>query len=197
LENEKIHDGDKKRNYTIKYKIKDTTNETILLKGIIDRIDLKDGKLRVIDYKTSSIKNDKKTYDEKFWIPETFKNKEAAQVLIYSEIMSQLKAEQNYTIQPYIISVTNINDGALKFNNNGNIRTKKNIENYNDQDIFVKEITDDGGEEIKTVKLRLDVNNNLKGILNELLDPQKKFTQTPNTDNCEYCPYNKICNRNN
>ncbi|MBQ1695989.1 MAG: PD-(D/E)XK nuclease family protein, partial [Bacteroidales bacterium] len=197
LENEKIHDGDKKRNYTIKYKIKDTTNETILLKGIIDRIDLKEGKLRVIDYKTSSIKNDKKTYDEKFWIPETFKNKEAAQVLIYSEIMSQLKAEQNYTIQPYIISVTNINDGALKFNNNGNIRTKKNIENYNDQDIFVKEITDDGGEEIKTVKLRLDVNNNLKGILNELLDPQKKFTQTPNTDNCEYCPYNKICNRNN
>ena len=197
LENEKIHDGDKKRNYTIKYKIKDTTNETILLKGIIDRIDLKDGKLRVIDYKTSSIKNDKNTYDEKFWIPETFKDKEAAQVLIYSEIMSQLKAEQNYTIQPYIISVTNINDGALKFNNNGNIRTKKNIENYNDQDIFVKEITDDGGEEIKTVKLRLDVNNNLKGILNELLDSQKKFTQTPNTDNCEYCPYNTICNRNN
>ena len=34
------------------------------------------------------------------------------------------------------------------------------------------------GEEIKTVKLRIDVNNNLKGILNELLDPQKKFTQT-------------------
>ena len=111
--------------------------------------------------------------------------------------MSQLKSEQKYTIQPYIISVTNINDGALKFNNNGNTKTKKNIENYNDQDIFIKEETDDGGEAIKTVKLRLDVNNNLKGILNELLDPQKKFTQTPNTDNCEYCPYNKICNRNN
>lgn len=153
--------------------------------------------MRVIDYKTSSIKNDKKTYDEKFWIPEKFKDKEAAQVLIYSEIMSQLKSESEYTIQPYIVSVTNINDGALKYNNNGSTKSKKDIESYEDQNVFLKKETEDSEEKILTVNLRENVNDNLKRIFNELLDPQKKLTQTPNTDNCEYCTYNKICNRNN
>ncbi len=197
LENEKIHGGDKDRNYTIKYTINEDSKETVLLKGIIDRIDLKEKKLRVIDYKTSSIKNDKKTYDEKFWIPEKFKDKEAAQVLIYSEIMSQLKSESEYTIQPYIVSVTNINDGALKYNNNGSTKSKKDIESYEDQNVFLKKETEDSEEKILTVNLQENVNDNLKRIFNELLDPQKKLTQTPNTDNCEYCTYNKICNRNN
>ncbi len=195
LENEKIHNGNKDRNYTIEYTINDKTKETVLLKGIIDRIDLKDKKLRVIDYKTSSIKNDKKTYNEKFWFPETFKNKEAAQVLIYSEIMSQLKSAQEYTVQPYIISVTNLNDGALKAYKKGKekkggsaTRTKQDIDDYKKQSILLND---------NDVKLSDDVNENLKGILNELLDPEKKITQTKNIDNCEYCPYNKICNRNN
>ena len=185
LENENIRNGNKDRNYTIKYKIDEDKGATVLLKGIIDRIDLKDKKLRVIDYKTSSIKSDKKTYDENFWSPEKFKNKEAAQILIYSEIMSQLY--KDYTIQPYIISVTNINDGALKYNRNGNPKSKINIERYNDL-VFIKD---------NNVVLNDDVNKNLKGILNEMLNPQNKLTQTQNTDNCKYCPYNKICNRNN
>ena len=174
LENEKIkaEHNNKNYNYTIEYPVGDNT---VLLKGIIDRIDLKDGKLRVIDYKTSSIDNTKKTYDENFWQPEKFKNKEAAQVLIYSEIMSQLMPE--YKVQPYIISVTKINDGALKFNRDGNSRTKADIENYQEQNVFVN------GEE---TNLRENVNANLKLILEELLDQNKNFRQTENSDNCEY-----------
>lgn len=185
LENEKIkkENNNKVYNYTIEYPIGD---KTVLLKGIIDRIDLKEGKLRVIDYKTSSIDNTKKTYDENFWNPENFNNKEAAQVLIYSEIMSQLMPE--YKIQPYIISVTKINDGALKFNEDGNPRTKSNIENYQEQNVYVN------GEK---TNLRENVNANLKGILEELLNKDINLKQTENSDNCEYCPYNKICNKNN
>ena len=60
LENETIQNGDKNKNYTIEYPV---GGKTVLLKGIIDRIDLKENKLRVIDYKTSSIDNSKKTYE--------------------------------------------------------------------------------------------------------------------------------------
>ncbi|MBO4615294.1 MAG: PD-(D/E)XK nuclease family protein [Bacteroidales bacterium] len=170
LENDKLHKSNKDSNYTIRYNVGD---DTVLLKGIIDRIDLKDGVMRVIDYKTSSIKDNKKTYDENFWDRDDFKSKEALQVLIYSEIMSQVT---DYKTQPAIISVTNLNDYHLKYKE---ANKKADIITYQDSN-----------------SLRDDFNANLRGILGEILDENTPFKQA-NEKNCTYCPYRKICNRDN
>lgn len=181
LENEGIQKDNKKKNYTIEYPVGD---KTVLLKGKIDRIDLRGDTMRVIDYKTSDIKDNNKIYDENFWIPSSFKNKEAAQVLIYSEIMSQLNDKCN--IQPCIISVTNLDDYNLKYidpSEKGN--KKRNIESYADN-VFIN-----GNE----VSLRDDLKANLSGILAKLLDENINLKQTENQDNCKYCPYKQICNK--
>lgn len=183
LENEKIHadNNNDKYNYTIEYKV---DGKNVLLKGKIDRIDLKDGIIRVIDYKTSNIDDTKKTYTENFWTAKDFKSKEAAQVLIYSLIMSQLKPD--YNVQPCIISVTKLDDYKLKYKNQEG--KKSNIESFQGTKVLINE---------REINLKDDVDANLQGILNELLDKDKNFKQTENVQNCKYCPYNKICNKNN
>ncbi|MBR3947769.1 MAG: PD-(D/E)XK nuclease family protein [Bacteroidales bacterium] len=185
LENDKIktENNDKNYNYTIEYPVGDNN---ILLKGKIDRMDIKDGILRVIDYKTSNIAIGKRVYDENFWNRNEFKSAEALQVLIYSEIMSNLMPK--YKVQPCIISVTNIGDNNLKYKDPAKKRNAYiPIETYQDT------ILVDGEE----VSLQKDVNAQLKSILSELLDKETKLKQTENRDNCKYCDYNKICDRNN
>ena len=182
LENEK-------KNYSIKY---DVNGQEVLLRGIIDRIDLKDGVLRVVDYKTSSIGKSKKTYNDSFWSKDKFNSKEAVQILVYSEIVAQTKPEYE-KIQPFIYSVTNLYDGFLKCRTINEKTGKKkqsldNIENYLDQNLII--------DETETT-LRKHFNSRLKKILADLLSPTQNFTQTDNDDTCEICPYNKICNKGN
>lgn len=190
-------------NFSIEYEVE---KQNVMLRGVIDRIDLKEGVLRVIDYKTSNIddKTKNKTYNEKFWDSTNYKSKEAAQILIYSEMMARLKHE--YIVVPYIISVNNINDGWLKcykFDENNKIK-KCNIENYQGQTIIINETTTeeiDGEQQVKTekktVSLRDDFNKNLKKILSKLLDINENLTQTDNIETCKFCPYKKICERDN
>jgi CRISPR/Cas system-associated exonuclease Cas4 (RecB family) len=35
----------------------------------------------------------------------------------------------------------------------------------------------------------------LKELVQEILSPENVFTQTPHVEKCQYCPYNKICQR--
>ena len=178
----------KKEKYSIEY---DANGQKVLLRGIIDRIDLKEDVVRVVDYKTSSIDNSKKTYNDSFWEMNKFKSKEAVQIMIYSEIIAQLKNEYKI-VRPYIYSVTNLNDGFLKcIAINPETQKRKqsadNIENFLNQNALI-----DG----KEVPLRENFNTMLKGKIEELLDPSKKFIQTENSETCKICPYSKICNKN-
>ena len=119
-------------------------------------------------------------------------------------MMARLKHE--YIVVPYIISVNNINDGWLKcYKFDENNKSKKcNIENYQGQTIIINETTTeeiDGEQQVKTekktVSLRDDFNKNLKKILSKLLDINENLTQTDNIETCKFCPYKKICERDN
>jgi len=184
---------DLEKRYSIEY---DANGQKVLLRGIIDRIDLKEkeGILRIIDYKTSKIDDSKKTYSDNFWDASRFSSKEAVQILMYSEIIANLKLNYKYEIiQPYFYSIKNINDGFVKCHTLNEETNKKkqsssNVENFLTQ----KALIDD-----KEVSLRKHFNDKLKEILSDLLDKNKHFTQTENSDACKTCPYNKICNKNN
>lgn len=179
LENYKVrkNTGD---DYFIEY---DVNGKTLVLKGIIDRIDIKDNVMRVVDYKTSKIDGTKRRYNENdFWIVDekSTHRKEALQVLIYSEIMSEIEKEKKYDICPSIISVKE-NEYNLK---TGSGRVIRDIVSYT-------------GELNSGDILRDDVNMNLKSRLAELFDENKAFVQVENEKTCEYCDYNKLCTRNN
>jgi len=181
LENYMIQ-SNSKTDYCIEYKVGD---KNVQLKGIIDRIDKKGNTIRVIDYKTSSIQNNSKCYDSEFWSPEVFHSAEAAQVLIYSEIMSNQYPD--YDITPCLISVTNLDDYMLKYKTQKGERSS-----YTSIDSYKQTILINNEE----CNLRDDVNSHLQQILAEILDKNTNFNQTENADNCKYCPYKGICNKN-
>ena len=189
----KIVDLENKTNdYSIKY---DVNGEKVVLRGIIDRIDLKEKDeesiLRIIDYKTAKIDDSKKLYFDNFWNRENFSSKETVQILTYSEIIANLT--ENKIIRPYFYSVSNPYDGYLKCHK-FNAETKKpkrdkeNVENY-----LTEEIAINNGKS----SLREHFNGELRNILANLLDANENFTQTENYAACEICHYNKICNKNN
>ena len=195
LENTNIHQKEND-DYRINYQIGDNK---VVIKGIVDRIDKKriftdDAKnqyvIRVIDYKTSNIDVNKRTYDEQFWTPEDLHKKEAAQVLIYSEIFAQLYPK-GHTICPCIISVSKPDDNLLIYKEQVEGKkypNKVSITSYTNTTIPCASDEND-------INLREDVNTNLIRILTEIMDPDAKFTQTENEDNCSQCIYKKICNK--
>ena len=179
------------KKYSIEY---DVNGQKVLLRGIIDRIDLKEkeGILRIVDYKTSKIDDSKKTYSDNFWDTSKFSSKEAVQILMYSEIIANIELNYKYDIiLPYFYSIKNINDGFVKCHTLNTETNKKkqsssNVENFLSQHALI-----DG----KDVSLRIHFNDKLKEILSDLLDKDKHFTQTENSDACKICSYNKICNK--
>ena len=179
------------KKYSIEY---DVNGQKVLLRGIIDRIDLKEkeGILRIVDYKTSKIDDSKKTYSDNFWDTSKFSSKEAVQILMYSEIIANIELNYKYDIiLPYFYSIKNINDGFVKCHTLNTETNKKkqsssNVENFLSQNALI-----DG----KDVSLRIHFNDKLKEILSDLLDKDKHFTQTENSDACKICSYNKICNK--
>lgn len=179
------------KKYSIEY---DVNGQKVLLRGIIDRIDLKEkeGILRIVDYKTSKIDDSKKTYSDNFWDTSKFSSKEAVQILMYSEIIANIELNYKYDIiLPYFYSIKNINDGFVKCHTLNTETNKKkqsssNVENFLSQNALI-----DG----KDVSLRIHFNDKLKEILSDLLDKDKHFTQTENSDVCKICSYNKICNK--
>ena len=149
--------------------------KTVSLGGIIDRIDRKNKSIRIIDYKTGSIKTNAFSFND---INELFDpkpeilRKEIFQTMLYAFVYDQ-NTSHTETIVPKIYPIRKL------FNNEpvGNIKYKKvMLDDY-------KQCSDD----------YLD---KLKSVLRELFHPEMPFTRTENLSLCAYCPYNKICLRN-
>lgn len=144
----------------------DVNGEKIKLKGIIDRIDIKEGnKYVIIDYKTSSNVDNpfKRTKPKKNHEKGAFSSKEIRELFT--------------TLQPscyiYLFSKeTGIEPEKIEFN----FMLFKNIKNVNE----------DGGDWEYLYK-------GLKGILSEIFNPDVPFTLTEDDKNCRYCDYIYFC----
>ncbi len=142
--------------------------ETVQLKlrGIIDRIDKHDSKLRIIDYKTGMYNNLNNTlnldsnFDE--IIEQVSKSKELLQLSFYNLLMSNdNKYGKNRETKYGIIYFKSLSKGIKLLENNGD--------------------TDEISRHI------------ISEILNNILDKTSTFTQTKNKENCKLCPYKNIC----
>ena len=144
--------------------------------GIIDRIDEKEGQIRIIDYKTGKLKDAFSSIDELFSGDATKRNDAAFQTLLYSLVLA--KETDNLNIQPGLYFVRNIRK-----------------DNYSSKllmgEPFKKKTPINSLQDVLS-----DFEPLLMHTLNEIFASEGKFEQTEDERYCGYCPYNDICGKN-
>lgn len=140
--------------------------------GVIDRIDEKEGKLRLLDYKTGSGNLEFSTIEAVFEQNNDKRPKYILQTFLYSMLYKQYAAGK--TMIPGIIYLRD----TYKDNFSTQIFNK----------LTKEKITDFGEYEEAFI-------NGLTACLESIFDPNVPFLQSVSTKPCEYCPYKTICNR--
>ena len=150
---------------------------TIGLKGIIDRVDRKEDKVRVIDYKTGK---DTKRFVS---IPSLFdredpkRNKAVMQTLFYGLLYQNKYPEEEARIIPGL---------------------------YNSKELFSKgfdvkleiQVARNKYEAIHDIKpLASTFRSHLQDLLAEIFDPAQTFDQTEELQKCGYCQFRGLCHR--
>ncbi len=152
----------------VNIEIEDGTTE-ITLYGRLDRIELKDGITRIIDYKTGTVdkaKQSSKTGDAEH-IERVFndiKLKENFQQLFYASLY--LNSNETAKLIIGIYPLKKISDGITWFE-----------------------------KEPITKDKRKQFDENLINLLNRIFDSTTPFTQVEDIEKCKYCPYISICYR--
>lgn len=147
----------------------------IRLKGIIDRLDSKDGILRIVDYKTGLDKGTPDTIDQLFPPTETKKRKsQAFQIFYYAYIMSFQPQFSKYRLAP-----------TLLYTRSSSKPTK--------QDIYYRIGTDvltDFGTQCEE-----EFQSRLIELISELFNPDIPFAATDQKETCRNCDFSQLCGR--
>ncbi|MFY0606040.1 MAG: PD-(D/E)XK nuclease family protein [Cyclobacteriaceae bacterium] len=146
--------------------------EQVKVKGIIDRIDIKEGKVRVIDYKTGRDERSFKNIDSLIDREDSKRNKAVFQVLFYSYLFKQKYHGTYEQIEPGLFNSRDLFKKDFKWQIE---LAKAPVHNF------------DLHEE--------DFEEALTELLTEMYHPQTVFDQTEDEKKCNYCPYNNICSR--
>jgi CRISPR/Cas system-associated exonuclease Cas4 (RecB family) len=142
-------------------------NKRVTFRGIIDRLDVNNDGVRVIDYKTGKSEQNFNNIPQLF---EAKGNHKALQALIYSKMYD----ETEHTDKEIIPGLYFIRD---LFGNNFNYELKSQRKK-----VFYKQIAD-------------ELHEHLKLVLQDLFDPEQEFYQTDDHNICRNCPYKQICRR--
>ena len=147
----------------------------VCLKGIIDRMDCKDGILRIVDYKTGREKETPKTIDELF-PPTKYKDrkKEAFQIMYYAYIMSMQPQFSKYRLAP-----------TLLYTRTSSKPTKEDIYYKIGPDVLTDFIGQCGQ----------DFEEKLKSIITEIFNPDIPFDPTDDKETCRNCDFSQLCGR--
>jgi hypothetical protein len=140
--------------------------------GIIDRIDEVEGRVRIVDYKTGSVKDSFSDVASLFNNGDQARNDAAFQVLVYA--MAYGKATDNASITPSLCFVRGSHAPdfafAVKYG-----EKKQVLTDYRDVQAGFEEL--------------------LTQALETLFDPSIPFTQTTRRETCRLCPYARLCSR--
>lgn len=140
------------------------------LEGTIDRIDKKDGSVRLIDYKTGRDTHTFNSIASLFDPEDKNRNKAAFQTFYYALLYEQDRNE-NETPIPAVFNRETIFQGA-------SYQLKLDKTPVTQADSFMLEYLE-----------------HLTQLLSELFNPEVPFDQTADEKKCEYCAYKGICGR--
>ncbi|MDH5397804.1 MAG: PD-(D/E)XK nuclease family protein [Cyclobacteriaceae bacterium] len=145
------------------------------LGGVIDRVDEKDGVVRILDYKTGRDERRVPSLEGLFNAENNNRNKAAFQVMTYACLYHMLYPSAGRKIQPGIFNKNDLfNEGFIP-----NIEMKSDkgyaaVEDFTPFiDVFLEKLT---------------------YLLEEILNTAS-FTQTEQVKECSYCTYKPICQR--
>lgn len=157
--------------------------KTMLLGGVIDRVDHREGIIRVIDYKTGNDKTSAASMEGLFAQSST-RNKAFLQVLFYAWLIKRQPKYAAKAVLPLLLNIKDIFqpsfDPRLRFTKN-TAGPKPN----SSEDVYINDIT----SYIPQWEGCLDE------VLTALFDSEIPFVQTEQLYICSACPYNRICQR--
>ncbi|MBN2813088.1 MAG: PD-(D/E)XK nuclease family protein [Bacteroidales bacterium] len=159
--------------YAGKFKVKANGSVyDIKVGGIIDRIDRKEGKIRIIDYKTGTPANVFPTVESLFDAGDKLRNDGAFQVLLYALVYEQLHGDE--TIVPALYFMRDIYSD--KFAAPLKIGSEKQVLNH-------------------FSPVRNEFAERLDEALARIFNTGEPYIQTHNPEVCRRCPYTGICRR--
>lgn len=165
-------EGIENKNLKLNYQLRAEGSPVVVLGGIIDRADSKEGLFRVIDYKTGKDKTDIRGDIAELFVRDGKRNKAAFQVMLYALLYASNARTRGHRIVPGLMNRLNLFDEDFRFG------------------------LKIGGKYVEDVRPFLDeFEAGLKEMLEELYNPDVPFTQTKDTDICRYCSYREICYR--
>lgn len=148
--------------------------EQVRLMGIIDRVDIHNGKIRIVDYKTGKDNLKFRDFESLFAEEGKDQNKALLQTLFYTYVYEQCRGVD--AVEPHLYTVKNLDAGTLFSKKAG-----RGVD-------FL--LVDENLAEFKQEFL-----SRLKEKIGELFDPSIPFRQTTNPDSCSYCSFKGICRR--
>ncbi|MBR07442.1 MAG: hypothetical protein CMP48_07125 [Rickettsiales bacterium] len=146
----------------------------IRIRGIIDRIDQKEGKVRVIDYKTGRDEKDFTTIAALVDRQEKSRRKAAFQVFFYSYLFYKKFQGDYEVIEPGLFNSRDLFSDDFEWR----IFDKQNKTSVAEFRQYLPEFE-----------------QGLTDLLTEMYDPEIPFDQTDDLKKCGYCPYKDICGR--
>lgn len=149
----------------------------VSLKGYIDRVDLQNESIRLIDYKSGADKKDFSKVEDLFDPAIKNRNKAAMQTLFYGLLYASMHPENVNPLKPALFNFKEVfQDDFNPYLQQSEPRKQKvEVNDY-------REYKD-------------DFESHLSARLVELFDPSIPFDQTDDLDKCKICPYMDICGR--
>ena len=148
----------------------------IKLGGIIDRVDEKNGVLRIIDYKTGKDSKDFKGVASLFDRNSRDRNKAVLQTFIYARVLRQ---QSGLPVVAGLYDVRNMKKAGAGFD-------------WRFRDTSAGE---EGLDHFAIDERVSQTMEQLQPLLEEIFDPQVPFDQTSRVEKCQYCPYSTLCGR--
>lgn len=142
--------------------------------GIIDRMDSKDGTLRIVDYKTGG-DADTPPHVESLFIPDKKRSNYVFQTFLYAAIMC--RKQPTMKIAPALLYIhraaTETCSPVIQMGEPR--KPKEAVEDFS--------------------KYEKEYRERLQGLLEEIFNPEKSFTQTEIIEKCTYCDFKALCKR--
>jgi CRISPR/Cas system-associated exonuclease Cas4 (RecB family) len=146
------------------------------ISGIIDRVDLKDGIYRIVDYKTGKVQNTFNGINSLFDKEKKDRSKHVLQILIYTVIFRNRNLHKNIKIKPALFYVRTMN--TPEYSETVKLKENRQTVEINEENINIFE-----EQLISEIKL----------LIEEIFNEDIPFTQTNNKETCNYCSYKEIC----
>lgn len=142
--------------------------------GIIDRMDSKDGTLRIVDYKTGG-DADTPPNVESLFVPDKKRSNYVFQTFLYAAILC--RKQPTMKIAPALLYIhraaTETYSPVIQMGEPR--KPKEAVEDFSNYEKEYRE--------------------RLQGLLEEIFHPEKSFTQTETIEKCAYCDFKALCKR--